>query len=417
MSQLSLFTNNDERTNRQLECVQKWVDNKKRGTILAATGFGKTRVGLQAIKRFQAKFPEHLIIVAVPSDAIRIQWEKELSNWNLKAEVKTYYDTSRHKYECTMLVLDEIQKVAADTLFSTFDNVKYKLILGLTATFERLDGRDKLISKYCPVIDEITISECISKGWLSDYTEYLVLIEPEDIEDYNKVNRQFLDHFSYFDYNFNKAMAMFSDWKYRVRYIKEHNLSKEEGKILMAHAAGFNRTMQARKKYINNHPKKIELTNLILEHRSDKKCITFSNTIAMAERIGYGQVYSGKDSVKKGRAKLEEFLLQSSGVINSIRRLTEGFNDPTISVAVVLGFDSSKTRKTQSIGRVIRAFEGKKAEVFNLVLKGTVEETWFANSNTNSNYITIDEENLINVLNGTEFTKKKNKVTKMKFRF
>ena len=417
MSQLSLFTNNDERTNRQLECVQKWVDNKKRGTILAATGFGKTRVGLQAIKRFQTKFPEHLIIVAVPSDAIRIQWEKELSNWNLKAEVKTYYDTSRHKYECTMLVLDEIQKVAADTLFSTFDNVKYKLILGLTATFERLDGRDKLISKYCPVIDEITISECISKGWLSDYTEYLVLIEPEDIEDYNKVNRQFLDHFSYFDYNFNKAMAMFSDWKYRVRYIKEHNLSKEEGKILMAHAAGFNRTMQARKKYINNHPKKIELTNLILEHRSDKKCITFSNTIAMAERIGYGQVYSGKDSVKKGRAKLEEFLLQSSGVINSIRRLTEGFNDPTISVAVVLGFDSSKTRKTQSIGRVIRAFEGKKAEVFNLVLKGTVEETWFANSNTNSNYITIDEENLINVLNGTEFTKKKNKVTKMKFRF
>lgn len=417
MSQLSLFTNNDERTNRQLECVQKWVDNKKRGTILAATGFGKTRVGLQAIKRFQTKFPEHLIIVAVPSDAIRIQWEKELSNWNLKAEVKTYYDTSRHKYECTMLVLDEIQKVAADTLFSTFDNVKYKLILGLTATFERLDGRDKLIAKYCPVIDEITISECISKGWLSDYTEYLVLIEPEDIEDYNKVNRQFLDHFSYFDYNFNKAMAMFSDWKYRVRYIKEHNLSKEEGKILMAHAAGFNRTMQARKKYINNHPKKIELTNLILEHRSDKKCITFSNTIAMAERIGYGQVYSGKDSVKKGRAKLEEFLLQPSGVINSIRRLTEGFNDPTISVAVVLGFDSSKTRKTQSIGRVIRAFEGKKAEVFNLVLKGTVEETWFANSNTNSNYITIDEENLINVLNGTEFTKKKNKVTKMKFRF
>jgi len=417
MSQLSLFTNNDERTSRQLECVQKWVDNKKRGTIVAATGFGKTIVGLQAIKRFQIKFPYHKIIVAVPSDAVRIQWEQELNNWNLHADVKTYFDTSKHKYECTMLVLDECHRVAADTLFSTFENIKYKLILGLTATFERLDGRDKLIAKYCPVIDEITRSECISKGWLSDYTEYLVLIEPEDIEDYNKVNRQFLDHFSYFDYNFNKAMAMFSDWKYRVRYIKEHNLSKEEGKILMAHAAGFNRTMQARKKYINNHPKKIELTNLILEHRADKKCITFSNTIAMAERIGYGQVYSGKDSVKKGRAKLEEFLLQPSGVINSIRRLTEGFNDPTISVAVVLGFDSSKTRKTQSIGRVIRALEGKKAEVFNLVLKGTVEETWFQNSNTNPNYITIDEDNLINVLNGTEFTKKKNKVTKMKFRF
>lgn len=415
MSQLSLFP--DERTTRQLECVQKWVDNKKHGTIVAATGFGKTRVGLQAIKRFQTKFPNHKIIVAVPSDAVRIQWEQELNNWNLHADVKTYFDTSKHKYECTMLVLDEIHRIAADTLFSTFENIKYKLILGLTATFERLDGRDKLIAKYCPVIDEITISECISKGWLSDYTEYLVLIEPEDIEDYNKQHRQFLDHFSYFDYNFNLAMAMFSNWKFRASYIKEHKLSKEEAKVLMAHAAGFNRTMQARKKYINNHPRKIELTNLILEHRADKKCITFSNTIAMAEKIKYGKVYSGKDSVKKGRAKLEEFIAQPTGCINSIRRLNEGFNDPTISVAVVLGFDSSKTRKTQSIGRVIRAFEGKKAEVFNLVLKGTVEETWFQNSNTNPNYITIDEDNLINVLNGTEFIKKKNKVTKMKFRF
>ena len=92
MSQLSLFP--DERTSRQLECVQKWVNNKKRGTIVAATGFGKTRVGLQAIKRFQTKFPNHKIIVAVPSDAVRIQWEQELNNWNLHADVKTFFDTS-----------------------------------------------------------------------------------------------------------------------------------------------------------------------------------------------------------------------------------------------------------------------------------------------------------------------------------
>ena len=185
----------------------------------------------------------------------------------------------------------------------------------------------------------------------------------------------------------------------------------------MGHAQGFGKAMQERKKYINNHPRKIELTNLILEHRQDKKCITFSNTISMAEKIKYGQVYSGKDSKVKGRAKLEEFLTQTTGVINSIRRLNEGFNDPSISVAVVLGFDSSKTRKTQSVGRVIRAAEGKTAEVFNLVLKGTVEQTWFQNSNTNKDYITIDEENLINVLEGKPFTKKKNKQIKSKMRF
>ena len=210
-------------------------------------------------------------------------------------------------------------------------------------------------------------------------------------------------------------MSLATNWKARASYGKER--SKEENKEILVNAIGFNRELQARKKYINNHPKKIEITDLILEHRQDKKCITFSNTIAMAEKIGYGDVYSGKDSVKKGRIKLEEFLTKPTGVVNSVRKLTEGFNDPSISVAIVLGFDSSKTRKTQSIGRVIRAAEGKTAEVFNIVLKNTVEETWFLNSNTNKSYITIDEENLINLLEGREFVKKKNKQIKSKFRF
>lgn len=414
---MNLFDSNYERTLRQEELVEEWVKHKCVGTLLCPTGFGKTRSALIAIRRFQTKHPEHKVIVVVPSDAIRVQWEKELANNNLNAEVHTYFDTSRHEYECTMLVLDEIQRTGAETLFSTFSNIKYKLILGLTATFERLDGRDQLISKYCPVVAEVTISEAIAKGWLSSYTEYLVLIEPDDIDVYNDWNRKFNDHFSFFNYDFALAMSLHTDWKARLNYKKQHGLTPEEFGVLMGHAQGFGKAMQERKKYINNHPRKIELTNLILEHRQDKKCITFSNTISMAEKIKYGQVYSGKDSKVKGRAKLEEFLTQTTGVINSIRRLNEGFNDPSISVAVVLGFDSSKTRKTQSVGRVIRAAEGKTAEVFNLVLKGTVEQTWFQNSNTNKDYITIDEENLINVLEGKPFTKKKNKQIKSKMRF
>lgn len=413
--ELSLFDSNSERTLRQEECVDKWVKNRCVGSIQAAVGFGKTRIGLMAIKRFRNKYPNESIIVAVPSDAIKIQWIKQLDEWKLSAEVKTYFDTSKHKYECTLLILDEVHRVASEQLINTFTNVKFKGVLGLTATFERLDGRDKLIAKHCPIIDEITIEEAIKKGWLSNYREYLVLIEPDDIDVYQDLNRQFNEHFSFFDFNFSLAMSLATGYKARIAYCKDKPL--EEKRIITAHAMGFKRTLQARIKYINNHPKKIELTNLILEHRQNKKCITFSNTIGMAEKIKYGEVYSGKDSIKKGRAKLEKFLAKSSGTINSIRKLNEGFNDPSISVAVVLGFDSSKTRKTQSVGRVIRAAEGKTAEVFNLVLKDTVEMTWFQNSNTNKDYITIDEDNLINVLEGREFVKKKNKTVNSKFRF
>jgi superfamily II DNA or RNA helicase len=137
----------------------------------------------------------------------------------------------------------------------------------------------------------------------------------------------------------------------------------------------------------------------------------------MAEQIKYGKVYSGKDSAKKGRITLEEFINQDRGVLNTIMKLNEGFNDPSLSVAIILGMNSSKTVKTQRRGRVLRAQEGKVVEIFNLVLKGTVEEQWFQNSVGNSNYITIDESNLVNLLEGKEITKKKNKQTSMLFRF
>ena len=58
--------------------------------------------------------------------------------------------------------------------------------------------------------------------------------------------------------------------------------------------------------------------------RPDAKIITFSNNVKMAESIGYGQVYTGKDSKKKGRITLEEFNLCDSGVINSCAKLNEG---------------------------------------------------------------------------------------------
>ncbi|MBQ2507416.1 MAG: hypothetical protein II530_02905, partial [Bacteroidaceae bacterium] len=80
-----------------------------------------------------------------------------------------------------------------------------------------------------------------------------------------------------------------------------------------------------RKKYINGHQRKIDLTNLILEHRQDRKCVTFSSTIAMAEKIKYGKVYSGKDSNKKGRITLEEFINQKTGCLNTVMKLKHGW--------------------------------------------------------------------------------------------
>ena len=416
---------NLSRTERQEQGVQRWVDNKLCGTLNWATGVGKTRGGLMAISRFLKKNPTKSVIIVVPSEPIQRQWNQELIDWNLfqQCSVKTMNDTSVNKYSCTLLVIDEIHKVGAPTLLNIFKNVQYTIILGLTATFERLDGKDEIISKKCPIVDTISVEEAIENKWLADYREYEVLIEPEDIDVYKEVNKEFYEHFSYFNYDFNLAMKCATDWKRRSELAKERCREdqsedfKTVNKQILVHAMGFSRTLQARKKYIYNHPKKIELTNLILENRQDTKCITFSATVAMAEKIKYGAVYSGKDSVKKGRMNLQEFVQQDGGVLNTVMKLNEGFNCPDISVSVILGFNSSSTTKKQRVGRVIRQKEGKVAEVFTLVLKGTVEEEWFRKSTSTGRYIPISEENLIDVLQGRPFNPKKKKQTKMMFRF
>lgn len=419
-----LFSNLS-RTERQKQGVQKWVDNKLCGTLNWATGVGKTRGGLMAIQRFLKKNPTKTVIIVVPSEPIQKQWVQELADWNLTSQcsVKTMNDTSKNEYTCTLLVIDEIHKIGAPTLLNIFKTIHYTIILGLTATFERLDGKDEIIRKKCPIVDTITIEEAIENGWLADYREYEVLIEPEDIDVYKDINKEFYEHFSFFGHNFTLAMDCVRDWKARAALARERvkdpgnqDTFKDINKQILVHAMGFNRTLQARKKYIYNHPRKIELTNLILEHRQDKKCITFSAYVDVAEQIKYGYVYSGKDSKKKGRMTIDEFINQDGGVLNTVMKLNEGFNCPDISVSVILGFNSSQTTKKQRIGRVIRQKEGKIAEVFTLVLKGTVEEEWFRKS-TSTNYIPISEDNLLDVLLGRPFTPKKKKATKMIFRF
>ena len=397
--------------------IKQWFKSKGKGSLVAATGYGKTRLGMLAISKLLAKYPDKKVIIVVPSDAIRKQWIDETIKWGVfdNCEVKTMNDVSKNKYECFLLVIDEIHKTLSNINVNLYNNIKYKAILGLTATFERLDGRHIFLDDICPVIAEVSLEEAIKNNWLSPYKEYLVLIHPEDIDTYNTINSQFNNYFSFFNYDFQLAMSCVTSWQTRANLAKQRcqgNDFKDINKQVLANAMGFSRTLQARKQYINNHPKKIELTNLILEHRIDKKCITFSNTIAMAEKIKYGKVYSGKDTIKSGRIKLQDFIDMEGGVLNTIAKVKEGLNIPDLSVAVNLGINSSYASATQKRGRVIRTNGTEKiAEIFYLVIDNTVELKWFQNSIGNSDYITIDESELINVLENKPYTSKKNKET------
>lgn len=415
------------RDERQAEAVTKWLQSKGKGTIIACTGFGKTRVAINCIKKVLTKYPNIRVLVVVPTDTLKDQWTSILDSQglSLNVTVQIINTTAKNGYECDMLVIDEIHRSPADCFSKVFTSVKYKLILGLTATLERLDGKHSIVEKYCPVIDEITLEVAKVSGWVSNFTEYQVIISADDIEEYKKYNKEFVANFEFFNFDFGLAMSLLGTSgiknKLALRDRMCPNGTKEEKsavlKQITVKSAAFMRALQSRKKYIYNHPQKIEIAKEIIKHRSDKKIITFSANTKMAESVGIGYVYTGKEGKKKNRITVDEFSKLESGVINSCQLANEGFDCAGLSVGIVMGLDSSSIKSTQRTGRVVRKEGSKYAEMFTLVLEDTVECEWYRKAHPDGKYETIDVENLMKLLRGEPYETYKKKVQKFTYRF
>lgn len=413
---------------RQEQCIANWIKAKGHASLECATGFGKTRVGLLIIKKLIEKRDSIKVLIVVPTTLLKEQWTNQIDDWgfSFNCNIQVINTVITKDWNTDLLIIDEIHRAGASELSKVFEKVHYKLILGLTATFERLDGRHELIQKYCPICDVVPITECIINGWVSPYKEYLVLVDVDNIEEYNKLHKEFCSHYEFFGWDFNLAMSCIGP-KGHIAKDELRNKMCPRGnseqrlqvfKNITYHSTRFSACMQARKSFINNHPKKIEMARKIIEARPFSKIITFSNNVKIAESIGMGgKVYTGKDSKKKGRTTIEEFNSYPVGVLHTVRKADEGMDISGLSVGIVLGTDSGKTKARQRLGRVIRMEEGKQAEMFYIIINNTVEVKWFTDSHAGQPYITIDEQGLEDVLAGKEPKPYTKKIKDFTFRF
>lgn len=400
------------RDERQALCVKRWIENKCCGSIVGPTGFGKTSLAIIAIKKILKQKPLYKVLVIVPTIGLKEQWMLILdkNGLSLNSDVVVINTAATHEYQCDLLVLDEQHRYSSVVYSNIFNTVKYRYIMGLTATFERLDGRHEIMQKYCPIVDIVSIHECTVNGWIALYNEYQVLLKVDDIDEYKAMNRQFHEHFSFFNYEWDTVMKCLGPNGYKARLDLSKILcpygSESERKRMFTtvtyHATQFMRIVQQRKRFINNHPKKVEIARRIIEMRPNAKIITFSNNIDMAEEIGMnGYVYTGRESKKKSRITLEEFKKLKSGVLHTVKKADTGLDIPGLSVAIMLGIDSSRIRGVQSRGRCIRKEGDKIAEIFVLTINDTVELEWYKKSKPlGSKAIIIDEKGLEEVLKG-----------------
>lgn len=277
----------ETRDARQKDMVAKWVESGARGTLIAPTGFGKSRMGLIAIERLRSKNPNAQITIVVPRSVLKDQWEaKQIEN---TAVVTIQYLLANpeklYELECDLLIIDEIHRFAADEFSRCFDiKTKKGYILGLTATFERADDKEELLKWEVPIAGEVTYQEAVANGWIEDVLEYNLAVQMTEEEqlEYERVNKWFKHLHNFFQGDFNLAMACL---KGGPEVATVAHLNDTDATSVRKNAMNWFRTMNKRKNLLYSTIGKLKASKAIADALSSKKKIFFGTSVEFATKL------------------------------------------------------------------------------------------------------------------------------------
>jgi superfamily II DNA or RNA helicase len=450
----------------QLRCIITWTRSGARGTIEAATGFGKSIIGCLAIAKMVKLNSNRHALIIVPTTQLKAQWEGILKAFGLSTNTTVMVINSialkNQKYKVDLLIVDEIHMMAADKFSRLFSLVDYKWILGLTATIDRLDGKEALLKKYAPVIYTISQSLAIEKGWINDFIElnvpvFLTRHEKDKLTNLSKQIRHFAAKFGDFDI-MRSCMNSDNAYAYALQYYPTQD-PKEKSKEIVRDAVQGQRCVQERQSFLYKTEHKVNAT-VDLINEFGYKTITFSQSTQFADEVknavgrravayhsnletkhvqitktkeykrqesadrfaetvnGKSQYVNGIYKVKYKTTKkqgptarkkdaLERFTNSSHGVdvVCTAKALDQGFDVPD----VVLGVDASRTtnptQHTQRTGRIARKHtyaDGteKQGVYVNLFIPNSQDEKWLRKCQKNSQNVAWlqDMDECINLL-------------------
>jgi superfamily II DNA or RNA helicase len=375
-----------DRTQRQIEGLKKWATFGYQGIAQYPTGFGKTYTAIKAILGMIRRGKVEDAIVVVPTIELKNQWEKELVDHKVSI-AQVYVINTAVKLDITtdFLILDEVHRYAADTFKLVFEQIKYKYIMGLTATLEREDGLHDIVLKYLDIFDEISVNDALDNGWISPYEIYNIEIpfNPAEAADYKKSDNAF-KHFAAKLGRGAQAFETAQQW------------IKSTDKAEQGIAAAYYNSMRSRKTICLNNSNKIPAIKTIMDLFPDKNSLLFSATTEFADSVqdvlgDTAMTFHSKLTKKQQELVIKKFKDKRTKVrtLSSVKALNEGFNVPDCSLAIIAGSNSTKRTFIQQLGRVVRFQEGKNAIIINLYTPDTQEEKWMMKRTEaiNQNYV------------------------------
>lgn len=365
-------TVNEIKDAEQRKALNAWATAGFVGSIIAGTGFGKSRVGVLAIAHSLKNSKDLKALVLVPTTQLQDQFKEEFIKWGHqehldRIDIMCYQ--SAHKLEkehYCVVVCDEVHLGLSPIYRRFFDNNKYDKLLCLTATVPEEAEYRQILINLGPIVYKISLDECVEKGLVADYHIYCIPVELTDEEraEYTNHNNTFVSMKYKLGHDaFDRAKALLS--------------GQEEGD--RGAASLFMRSIRGRGHVVQNAVSKLGYAKEIANHYKTEKILTFSGTNNFTDLMGEslsGEVYHSKIAKKERKAILERFRTGENRILCSTKALDQGFDIKDATIGIIAGLNSKILPMIQRIGRLIRKDGEKVGRIYILYVKDSQEEKW-----------------------------------------
>ena len=378
---VKLMTRNDY----QKKALNDWANQGFKGSIIAATGFGKSRVATLAIAYSldELEDKDARCLVLVPTQQLQDQFPNEFVKWGFEEyldRIDFMCYQSAHKMEGKhyhVVVCDEIHLGLSEVYREFFNKNSYDRLLCLTATIPEEPEYRMVLVNLAPICFTITLDECVEAGFVADYEIYCIGVDLDETEreQYDGYHKMFVRMRMALGFGaFSKAQAILG--------------GKMEGN--KGAAAQYMNSIRGRRQVVQQAVSKIAGAVEVVEFHSDKKIITFGGTNkftdCVAEAIGAESYHSGK--TKKQREKLlDKFRSGETKVLCSTKALNQGMDVPDVEIGIIVGLESKALPMIQRLGRIIRKDGDKVGKIYIFYVKNSQEEKWLEQATKKLNNI------------------------------
>jgi len=357
----------------QEAAVRAWEQAGQRGVIVKPTGTGKTEIALSIIARHRVA-----ALIVAPLRDLMYQWQRRIRRglgfdagvlgdgrreiWPIT--VTTYDSAYIHMKEMgnrfRLIVFDEAHHLPGLTLHESALDCLAPLRLGLTATPERADGRERMLDDLIgPVVFREDIATAKGRT-LSDYSLVRVPIHlgAEEQEEFDRLSRRIRHYLTE-----RRREEPDFEWNDLTRLSRTDSEAKE---ILRAY--------RRKLALIHRSAEKLRVMEDILRLHPDEQCVIFTASNRMALEVSARfliPALTAHSDKHERNAVLDAFARGTIRALAACEVLNEGWDAPALKVGVVLGGEKGVKEAVQRIGRLLRRSGDRAARLYEVVVQET----------------------------------------------